>query len=169
MQHPSKFAPVLVGSVIMSIIAIVPFLNFINMACCMGIVIGGAAGTVYYNMQLKRVGGIIQFKDGAAIGVLSGLITAIIVVVFTTLLSMVIRQNPIPEMYKLFNQYGYNLPPNADEFLKKISDEYSKTGFSITLTLITLAIDIIIYPLFGAIGGLLAVTIVGKKKDAQQQ
>jgi type II secretory pathway component PulF len=101
--------------------------------------------------------------------VLSGFLAAIIVVVFTTLLSMAMKQNPIPDVYKVFDQQGYTLPPEAEKFLKQISDEYSRNGFSITLTLVTLVMDIIIYPIMGAIGGMLAVIVVGKKKDAAQQ
>jgi integral membrane sensor domain MASE1 len=169
MPPPSKFSPVLVGAAVMSIIAIVPGLNFLNLLCCAGIILGGVAGTLYYNRELKKSGGELQFKDGAAIGVLSGFISALIVVVFTTLLSMVMKQNPIPEVYKIFDQQGFNLPPEAEQFLRKISDEYSKNGFSITLTLVTLITDVIIYPLFGAIGGLLTAAAVGKKRNAEQQ
>jgi len=167
--HPNKFTPVLISTVVMTIIAITPFLNFINLGCCAGIMIGGAAGVVYYNNRLKAIGETVQYKDGAAIGVLSGFITAIVVVIATTLLSMLVKQNPIPDIYKIIDQSGYPLPPNADEFLRKISDEYSKNGFSITLTIMTLIIDIVIYPLFGAIGAMLAVAIVGKKKNEQPE
>ncbi len=169
MHNPSKFAPVLLGSVIMTIFAIVPLLNFINLACCAGIMLGGAAGAIYYNNQLKKSGEYISFKDGAAIGVLSGFISAIIIVVFTTLLSMIMKENPIPEVYKMFDQQGFNIPPQAEQFLRKISDEYSKNGFSLTLTLMSLVIDIIMYPLFGAIGAMLTVAIVGKKKNVLEQ
>ncbi len=157
----------MLSSVIMIVIAVVPVLNFVNLGCCAGIVAGGVAGAIYYNNQLKKIGETIQYKDGAAIGILSGFLSAIIVVVFTTLLSMVINQNPIPEIYRVFDQQGYTLPPNAEQFLKRISDEYSKNGFSITLTLITLAIDIILYPIFGAVGGLLTVSVVGKRKNVE--
>jgi type II secretory pathway component PulF len=169
MKHPSKFSPVLIGTAIMSLIAIIPFLNFINLVCCAGIVIGGASGAMFYNNQLKQIGEHIQYKDGAAIGVLSGFLAAIIVVVFTTLLSMAMNHNPIPEVYKVFDQQGLSLPPKAEKFLKQISDEYNRNGFSISLTLVTLVMDIIIYPIMGAVGGMLAVIVVGKKKDAAQQ
>lgn len=159
----------MLSSVVMIIIAVIPVLNFVNLGCCSGIVAGGVAGAVYYNNQLKKIGEVIQYKDGAAIGILSGFISAIIVVVFTTLLSMIIKQNPIPEIYKIFDQQGYSLPPNAEQFLKRISDEYSRNGFSITLTIITLAVDVILYPIFGAVGGLLTVSVVGKKKNARLQ
>jgi len=164
MHQASKFSPVLFASVIMCIISVVPFLNFINLACCAGIMLGGASGAIYYNTQLKHTGQKITMKDGVSIGILSGLLSAIIVVIFTTLLSMFVNQNPIPEIYKIFEQYGWNIQPDAERFLQKISDEYNHTGFSLTITLITLVIDLISYPLFGALGGMLTVTILGKMK-----
>lgn len=157
------------GTVVMSVIAIVPGLNFLNLLCCAGIILGGVAGTYYYYRDVRRLGGELYFKDGAAIGVLSGVLSAIIVVIFTTLLSMIMKQNPIPEVYRIFDQQGFNLPPEAEQFLRKISDEYSKNGFSITLTLITLVTDIIIYPIFGAIGGVLTIAALGRKQNAPEQ
>ena len=169
MHQPSKFSPVIIGAVVMTIIAVVPGLNFLNLVCCAGIMLGGVAGTIFYNRELAKTGGSLQFKDGAAIGVLAGFLSAIIVVVFTTLLTMVMNQNPIPELYKIFDEKGLTLPPEAERLLQKISEEYRKNGFSISLTLITLVMDVILYPLFGAIGGLLAAAVIGKKKNVQEQ
>jgi len=63
---------------------------------------------------------------------------------------------------------GLDIPPEVDKFLQQISDEYSKRGFSTTLTLVTLVVDLISYPIFSAIGGMLAVQIFGKKKNAAE-
>ncbi len=165
---PSKFTPVIISSVVIVVISLFPFLNFINLMCCAGVVIGGAAGTAYYNSRLKSVGGQIQYKDAAAIGILSGIISALIVVIGTTLMTIVVKQNPIPELYKILDTEGINIPPEAEKFLQKISEEYSKNGFSITLTLVSLGADLITYPIFSTIGGMLAVAIFGKKKNAAE-
>src|ERR1043166_1272166 len=134
---PNKLTPVIIGSVIMIVISSMPGLNLLNLVCCAGILAGGFGGSMYYNNQLKKTGQVIHFKDGAMIGFLSGVFSAVVVVIFTTLLSMAVKQNPIPEMFKLFDSQGVNIPPELDKFLQKISDEYSKNGFSFTLTLIT--------------------------------
>jgi len=167
MNQPSKFTPVIISSTVIIIISLFPFLNFINLLCCAGVIIGGAAGTAYYNNQLKKTGGQIQYKDGVAIGVLSGIISALIVVIGTTIMTMLVKQNPIPEIFRMLDLQGINIPPDVDKFLQQISDEYSKRGFSITLTLVTLVVDLISYPIFSAIGGMLAVQIFGKKNAAE--
>jgi hypothetical protein len=133
MNQPSKFTPVIISSAIIIIISLFPFLNFINLLCCAGVIFGGAAGTAFYNSRLKNAGMQIQYKDGAAIGVLSGIISALIVVIGTTLMSILVNQNPIPEVYKMLDSQGITMPPEVEKFLQQISDEYSRQGFSITL------------------------------------
>jgi membrane protein insertase Oxa1/YidC/SpoIIIJ len=168
MEQPSKFTPVIISSAVITVISLFPFLNFINLLCCAGVIIGGAAGTAYYNNQLKKTGTQIQYKDGAAIGILSGVISALIVVIGTTIMTMLVKQNPIPEIYHMIDMQGINIPPDVDKFLQQISEEYSKQGFSFTLTIITLVVDLITYPIFSAIGGMLAVAIFTKKKNAAE-
>jgi membrane protein insertase Oxa1/YidC/SpoIIIJ len=81
---------------------------------------------------------------------------------------MLVNQNPIPDVYRMLDMQGLNIPPEIDKFLQQISDEYSKRGFSITLTLVTLVVDLISYPIFSTIGGMLAVQLFGKKKNAAE-
>ncbi|HEY3251177.1 MAG TPA: hypothetical protein VGK25_08670 [Ignavibacteria bacterium] len=150
----------------MTLISVFPILNLLNLLCCAGIILGGFAGSAFYAKQLEKAGGLIQFKDGAAIGILSGLLSALLVVIITTLITLISATNPVPEIYKLIEQYGYGLPPEAEKMLQRISNEYNEHGFSITITLFTLIIDIINYPLFGFLGGIIASSIYGKRTNA---
>jgi hypothetical protein len=164
-MHASKFTPIIISTVIITAISVFPFLNFINLLCCTGVIIGVIVGTGYYNSQLKKSGEVIQFKDGAAIGILSGILSAILVVIITTMISLVLKQNPIPTLYNIIDKQGFQLPPDVEKLLNKISDEYSKSGFSITLTIANLVMYILIYPLFGLLGGLIGVSIFRRKKN----
>ncbi len=163
MNQPSKFSPIIISTAIMTVISLFPVLNLINLICCAGIIIGAYAGTAFYAKRLSAVDSLIQAKDGAAIGILSGVLSALIVVGITTIITMISSSNPIPEMYKMIDKFGYQLPPEAEKMLQRISDEYNKHGFSLTITLINFATDIILYPLFGALGGVLAASIYIKK------
>lgn len=168
MQTPSKFTPIIISTIIISVISLLPVLNLINIFCCAGVLLGVFAGCAYYNNKLKQDGKLLQYKDGVAIGLLSGLVSALIIVTVTTLISMTSNQNPIPELFKMIDSQGLTIPREIEEFMQKISEEYRKNGFSITLTLITLASDIVIYPMFGIIGGLLSVSILSRRKNAEQ-
>ncbi len=165
---PSKFTPVIISTVIITALTIFPFINLINFICCAGVILGVFAGTSYYNNQLKKTGEIIQFKDGAAIGILSGLLSAILSVMILTLIGMALKQNPVPMLYDLIDKEGFNLPPQAQQMLEKISEEYSHSGFSITITIANLIIYIITYPLFGLLGGMLSVSIFNKRRKTSQ-
>ena len=163
-MHASKFTPVIISTIIITIISVFPFLNFINLLCCAGVMLGVVAGTGYYNNQLKKSGENIQFKDGASIGILSGILSALLVIILTTIISIAMKQNPIPTLYNIIDKQGFHLPPDVEILLQKISDEYSKSGFSITLTIANLVLYIITYPVFGLLGGIIGVSIFGRRK-----
>jgi hypothetical protein len=166
MTQPNKFTPIIISAAVMTIISIFPLINLINLFCCAGIIAGGFAGAAFYAKQLEKAGSIIQFKDGAAIGAFSGLLAAIIVAAFNVFITMLSSQNPIPEMYKLIDSMNISIPPEADRFMKRISDEYSNSGFSITLTIINLVSNLITYPLFGFVGGIIASSLFDKRRNA---
>jgi len=165
MTQPNKFSPIIISTAAMTIISVFPLINLINIFCCAGIIIGGFAGAAFYAKQLERAGSVIQFKDGAAIGLFSGLLSAIIVAVFNVLITMLTSQNPIPELYKLFDSLNVTVPPDAESFMRRISDEYSRSGFSITLTIINLVSNLILYPLFGFVGGVIASSLFSRRRN----
>lgn len=165
MNHPSKFTPVIISSFVMVFISLFPVLNFINVLCCAGIIIGGASGTWYYAKQLEKAGGFIQNKDGIMIGLLSGIISAIIYVIFSTTIIMLSKQNPVEMVYQLTQQYGFSIPPESEKILKTVNDEYSRNGFSTIMIGVELFSRIITHCIFGPIGGLLVASIINKRRN----
>lgn len=161
---PNKLTPVIISTIVIIVISLTPVLNIVNIFCCSGVVMGGVLGTIYYNNQLRKAESEIKFKDAFMIGLLSGILSAVIVVLISTIITLTLNQNPVPDFYRLIDEGGFQIPPQAEEFLKKVSDEYSRNGFSITLTLISLAFDLIAYPLFSVIGALLTVSVLTRKK-----
>ncbi len=150
---------------VMLIISVFPFLNLINLICCSGIIFGGAAGTFYYSKQLEKVGQIIQNKDGIMIGLLAGIISAIIYVISSTLIVMVSGQNPVDIAYKMTEQYGFQIPPESQRLLQQVYEDYQKQGFSFLMIGVELFSRIISHCIFGPLGGLLAASIINKRKS----
>ena len=165
MQQPSKFAPVLISSVVMIILLLFPVLNLINLICCAGIIIGGASGTYYYAKQLDKAGQVIQNKDGIMIGLLSGIISAIIYVIFSTLITMIAKQNPVELVYEMTQQYGFNIPPETETILKQIKNDYETNGFSFFMIGAQLVSTMVSNCISGPLGGLLAASMYNKKKN----
>ncbi len=166
MNHPSKFTPVIISSFVMVFLSLFPILNLINILCCAGIIIGGASGTWYYAKQLEKTGGFIQNKDGIMIGLLAGIISAIIYVIFSTTIIMLSKQNPVEMVYKLTQQYGFNIPPDSERVLQTVNDEYKRNGFSTVMIAVELFSRIVSHCIFGPIGGLLVASIFNKRRNS---
>lgn len=168
MQHPSKFTPVIISSFLMVFISIFPGLNLLNLLCCAGIIIGGAAGTWYYARQLEKAGQFIQNKDGIMIGLLAGIISAIVYVIFSTTIMMIAKQNPVELVYKMTEQWGFTIPPESEKMLRTVYEDYQKNGFSPIMIGVELVSRIISHCIFGPIGGLLVASIFNKRRKQIQ-
>jgi len=169
MNQPSKFTPVIISSFLMVFISIFPVLNLLNVLCCAGIVFGGAAGTYYYGRQLEKAGGFIQNKDGIMIGLLPGIISAIVYVIFSTLIMMISQQNPVELVYKMTEQYSIPIPPESEKMLQTVFNEYQKNGFSTIMIGVELFSRIVSHCIFGPLGGLLAASIMNKRRNVPHQ
>lgn len=164
MNHPSKFTPVLISSFLMVFISIFPVLNMLNLLCCAGIILGGAAGTWYYARQLEKAGQFIQNKDGIMIGLLAGIISAIVYVIFSTTIMMIAKQNPVELVYKMTEQWGFTIPPESEKILRTVYEEYNKNGFSTIMIGVELFSRIVSHCIFGPIGGLLVASVFNKRR-----
>jgi len=163
-MHPdNKLFPVIIGTFTMTFIALFPILNLLNLLCCAGIMAGGFAGVFYYNRQLAKTGQTMSSKDGGMIGILSGVLSAVIISGFGLLFSLFSNQNPMTEMMTGFDSLGIDIPPMAYEYLEKFSNEFNEHGYSPTLTIFSFITNLIIYPLFGAIGAIIGVSVLKKK------
>jgi hypothetical protein len=169
MKHPGQVGAILISTGIMVFTSITPILNFINLFCCAGIILGGAAGTYYYGRQLEKTGLSLQNKDGLMIGLLSGIISAIIYVILSTLILMVSKQNPVELLYKIVDEYGIAIPPESEKMLRDVYDEYARQGFSFMMIGIELFVRIISHTIFGPIGGLIAASVLNKKRNVPPQ
>lgn len=164
MNHPSKFTPVLISSFLMVFISIFPVLNMLNLLCCAGIILGGAAGTWYYARQLEKAGQFIQNKDGIMIGLLAGIISAIVYVIFSTTIMMIAKQNPVELVYKMTEQWGFTIPPESEKILRTVYEEFNKNGFSTIMIGVELFSRIVSHCIFGPIGGLLVASVFNKRR-----
>jgi hypothetical protein len=165
MNQPNKFAPVLISTFVMLFLTLFPVVNLINLLCCAGIILGGAAGTWYYSNQLRKIGQSIQNRDGIMIGVISGLISAVIYVIVSAAVIMISKQNPVEVAYKVIEQYGFAIPPETEKMLQSVYEEYQTKGFSLIMIIIELVSRIIMHCGFGLLGGLLTSIIINKKSN----
>jgi len=169
-SSPNRLRPVIIGTLSISAISIMPIVNFVNLFCCAGIILGGAIGAMFYNRQLSNFNQQITTKDGAIMGLLAGILSAIIVTGINLLMVLYSNINPITEILEAVNTFSKDLPQEVYDQMKHFSDEFERYGYSPTLTLVSLIINVIIYPLFASIGGIIVAMIsINKNKRMTSQ
>ena len=163
-SSPNRLVPVIFGALVMTLISTFPLINLINVLCCSGIMLGGFAGVFFYYIQIRNTSIELTTKDGGIIGLLCGIISAVLVSGINLLMVLFSDVNPITEAYALLEKFGQQLPPEVNETMDKFSDEFNKYGFSPTLSVLSLIINLVIYPLFGAVGAMIGVSILKKRQ-----
>lgn len=133
MDNKNVFISGLVGALVMVVLTQVPFLNLINCLLCAGVWIGGIVAVWFYRRQ---TGQLVTSGQGAILGAVAGLIGAVVGAVVGTifggaLISTLIASDPTG---------------SAEDIL----GGFAGAGAG---AMIGFLFNIILYPLFGAIGG----------------
>lgn len=168
MNSPNKLKAVAIAGAVMTLLSVTPLVSIINLFCCAGVIIGAAAGVYTYNRDVINLGRILEIKDGVMIGILGGIITAIIYTGFFLSIQLFSEGNMFTEMSSDLEKFGMPVSPEYYQVMDHFNDETRKYGFSPTLTGVTLLLNLIVYPLFGGLGGLLTANLLRKKQQTPQ-
>jgi hypothetical protein len=150
----NKLKPAIIGGVLVGLLSAIPFVNIGNWCCCLWAILGGAiASYMYIKSSPDRVGA----GDGAVLGVLAGVVGAIIYIVLGIPLAILAGG----AMRALMLQLMENADPSIAREMRR--SMMSQTilgsilgGFGYAVLLIG----------FSTVGGLLGVTIFEKRKGA---
>lgn len=131
----------LIAGVAIAIFGNLPIFNLINCALCIWVWLGGALSVILYR---RFLGGrpVVSAGQGAGMGALSGLIGAVLgagVFLITSPLSV-----------PMFNALARALQVEGDVYFQNGLWENVGAAF------VFLVIDAILYPLFGALGAMIA-------------
>ena len=151
-QKPDKLKSGLIGGVIIGLLSIIPGINFINCFCCAGVVIGGIVSVNLYRKNLNEHE--VTYADGAILGLMSGSAGALI----NTILGSLIGGSIQSQINRVFEMYP-EIPPELEDILLQAQEASTNISFII----VGLFFSIIIYSIFGIIGGFIAVSLAKKK------
>jgi hypothetical protein len=148
MNSRSRNLSIVIGGAVMGLLGNLPILNLVNCILCIWVWVGGALAVVLYRRyepkQAPLTGG-----QGAQLGALAGLIGAVIglVVYFLTSAISAPIMNSVAQALNI---------QNAPIFAER-------TGAgSVIGTLIFFVIDLVLYPGFGALSGMITANIGSK-------
>lgn len=133
MDNRQMLTAAAIGGLVMTVLSSVPILNLINCLLCAGLWIGGIVAVWFYRRQ---TGVLVTGGQGAAIGAVAGVIGAIL----ATLITLAFGGAMLESM----------IAADTTGTMRDTLGGFAATGVTTVISFIT---NIIIYPLFGAIGG----------------
>jgi len=155
-QRTGMFIPALIGGGAAGILTGLPLSGCL---CCLWI-IGGAMLSA--NILSKNTTTTLSSGDGAILGIFTGIIAA----VFDFFVSIPFERMNMELARKIFERiaaYGEDIPSGWEQWL----DQAPQT--SIAMSLLGLLVTALIFSALGALGGIMGISLFGKKSSPSKQ
>jgi len=157
-QKLEMLTPALIGGAIAGVLSGVPVLSLGNCVCCLWI-IGGAALAVHLTANTSPRS--LKPGDGAIVGILTGIVAAIV----QALVSIPMRginAQIAKGLLERIAKYAEDMPAGWDSFIER-----SATGGATPVWfLFGLIFSAVLFAAFGALGGVIGVSLFGRKKTS---
>ena len=150
----NKVKPALIGGVLLGLLSVIPFVNALNICCCLWAILGGMLASYLY---IKNSPVPASAGDGAILGALAGVIGAVISVI----LGIPINYAMGPTMRNLMLSMFENLDRQQAEMMRR---QLEMSGESIPALIVNALILAVLLLFFSTIGGLLGAAIFEKRK-----
>jgi hypothetical protein len=154
-ERPSMFMPALIGGGLAGILTGIPFINCL---CCLWI-IGGALLAAFLLSKDSKVP--LSSGDGAIVGALAGIIAAV-VDFFVSIPFQAMSDQFVRNIIEKFSEYADEMPQGWESFL-----EGGGLESSLAMNILGLLIAAVVFSLLGALGGILGMSMFGKKAVPQ--
>jgi len=148
---------IFIGAVVTGVLS-TSYLSFINTVCCLGVIIGGIVAVQQFT---SRTGRAIESGDGAVIGALAGVGGAVLGAFFDAALrpfnldSTSISQGMMEQwMQNMEGQQGMS---------PEMMQQFQGGDGGIMMFVVGLGFSVVLYAIFGAIGGALGTAFFGEE------
>lgn len=156
-QKPGMFMPALIGGAVAGLLSGIPLLNCL---CCLWI-IGGAMLSAYLFSKDSPI--VLSAGDGAILGAFSGIIAAVV----NSVISIPLHAANLAFIQGLIErvaEYSDEFPSGWETLFERSISEASFPMFMLSLMM-----SAIIFAALGALGGIIGISIFGKKPKQQNQ
>jgi hypothetical protein len=150
----NKLKPALIGGVLLGLLSVIPFVNSLNVCCCLWAILGGMLASYLY---IKNSPTPATPGDGAMIGALAGVIGAAISLVLGIPISYAMG----PTMRNMLLSLVENLDRQQAELMRR---QLEASGDSIVPVIVNALILAVLLLVFSIIGGLIGTAIFEKRK-----
>ncbi len=165
MKSPNvKLNAVLICVLIISAVAILPLVNVINF-CCGGMLLGGFFSVNYFYKHSAKENKPVNVKDVFMITLLGGILSAVIVSGISLMTMFINNENQMTLMKNELGDFLNRMPQEFTKIMDELSSEFDKFGFSPTLAITSLIVNLIMYPAFAFTGGLISYGLNNRKRN----
>jgi uncharacterized protein involved in cysteine biosynthesis len=149
-----------IGGSVTAIFSSIPYLNFINCFCCIGIMLGGVTALLFYN-QLSAAMNNISMPLAITIGMTAGLMGAFLSLLLSWIVYLQFGHWDI-RLLQSMAEHMEEVPQQLAEALQLLEDR-AAGGFDWAPTLFS---NLLMFPLFCLLGSLLTRFFLNKKTAA---
>ena len=149
----NKLKPALIGGVVLGVLSVIPFVNFVNLCCCLWAILGGMLAAHLY---VKSSPTPVNAGDGAIVGALAGLVGGVIVIIIGIPISLVTSS--------LVSGFFYSLVEGVDPSQAEMMRRQMEAGQSVAGAIVNAIILAVLLVIFSTVGGLIGVSIFEKRK-----
>lgn len=169
-NKPTKFLASLYGGLVIATVSSVPGLNLINCLCCAGIMLGGLFAVFIYSRQLTSETPPLTAGDGVILGALAGVIAAFLSLLLHLVVYALFGNIAERIIYEIVHSIldATNVPAEVSQMFDERFREALERGLTPLFLFFSLIQDLVLYTLFGLLGGLIGYAIF-KKGDQQIQ
>jgi len=172
LEKPSKFRSAAMAGGAMGVISAMPGLSLINCCCCAGVIGGGILAVYLYKQEYREGMPPLEASDGLVLGILAGLVGAFTATILSVFILFVfgaweaeLMRNVMETFLESMEDSG-SLPPDAADQIREAMEEGIAESSSVIGILSGLIMNLIIFPIFGLLGGLLGYTFFKPKPVA---
>jgi hypothetical protein len=155
--RPSYSQPAVIGGVIMGVLSALPLVSAGNLCCCLWVICGGVIAA--YLVQQNQSGPITP-ADGALVGLLAGLIGALVRSIVKVPLDFLMAPFEQAMLQRILD--AGTLPPEWRDVLEGYSSRGREFAFQIVGRILGLMFWMFIGGIFSALGGLIGAMIFRK-------
>jgi uncharacterized membrane protein (DUF485 family) len=149
------------GGLVAALLSSVPYLNFINCFCCIGIALGGVVALLLYDRSTGSTHYINQAQT-ITLGISTGLIGAFLSLLIEWIVYRVYGHWDIRLIQSIMENMD-EIPDYLEELRNELENQASQ-GFIWTATLFT---NLVVYPIFCLIGSFVSRLILNKNRLRQ--
>ncbi|MBD3415183.1 MAG: hypothetical protein GF421_12240 [Candidatus Aminicenantes bacterium] len=154
-QRTNMLIPALIGGGVAGVLSAVPVLNCL---CCLWIIGGGIIAVFFLNKDTPKP---LTMGDGTVVGIFSGLVATAADFLISIPLAPITNKF-IANVMERLAQYAEEMPAGWETWLEKGGAEVS-----VSLILLGILINAVIFSVLGALGGIIGVSIF--KRDQARQ